>query len=293
MVTNDLKLRILDGIKERRCNYASNAKMATFLGISAAQYSRVMKGELDSVLGDGNWISIARKLEIVLSESMKWDAVETQVFQYINVQLTVMQKMSVSGILCDLAGIGKTFAARYYVKGHKNAVYIDCSQCKSKQRLIRAISKGFGVPNVGKYEDVKDNLKYWIGGLPTPLVVLDEAGDLDYPAFLELKELFNATENLCSWYLMGAEGLRDKINRMLVSKKIGYSEMVSRLIDNNKKIVPDGTEASMIFLRTQVAAVAAANGVANTDKFAKESNGSLRWAYKEIKKMKYFSRDTN
>ncbi len=42
----------------------------------------------------------------------------------------------------------------------------------------------------------------------TPLVVLDEAGDLQYEAFLELKALWNATEMCCGWYMMGADGLR-------------------------------------------------------------------------------------
>ena len=36
---------------------------------------------------------------------------------------TVSQQSSLSGILCDMPNIGKTFTARYYVQSHKNAVY--------------------------------------------------------------------------------------------------------------------------------------------------------------------------
>ena len=41
--------------------------------------------------------------------------------------------------LCDMPNIGKTFTAKAYVKGHRNAVYVDCSQVKTKLKLVRHI----------------------------------------------------------------------------------------------------------------------------------------------------------
>ena len=47
--------------------------------------------------------------------------------------------------------------------------------------------------------------------------------------FLELKALWNATERCCAWYMMGADGLKEKINRAIEGKKVGYTEMLSPL----------------------------------------------------------------
>ena len=68
--------------------------------------------------------------------------------------------------------------------------------------------KTIGVDHNGKYGEVKANIKYYLKLLPSPIVIIDEAGDLDSKAFLELKEFWNATENACGWYMIGADGLR-------------------------------------------------------------------------------------
>jgi len=225
-------------------------------------------------------------LELELMDTMKWSVVETEVYRFINAQLNAMQTLSVSGILCDLAGIGKTFAAKSYVKQHTNAVYIDCSQCKTKQKLIRNISKEFGLGDTGRYADVYGNLIFYLRSLPNPLIVLDEAGDLEYSAFLELKALWNATENFCGWYMMGADGLRAKMERMIAGKKVGYAEIFRRYGENYKTIVPAGKQERDAFLNSQVAAIAQVNGITNIQEFVKKCEGSLTRAYIEIKKMR-------
>lgn len=45
-----------------------------------------------------------------------------------------------------------------YVKQHKHAVYVDCSQVKTKLKLIRYIAKEFGVTSNGRYSDVYEDL---------------------------------------------------------------------------------------------------------------------------------------
>ena len=66
----------------------------------------------------------------------------------------------------------------------------------------------------------RDALLAYLRTIDTPLVILDEAGDLQYEAFLELKALWNATERCCAWYMMGADGLKEKINRAIEGKKV-------------------------------------------------------------------------
>ena len=287
MVTTQMKKQILEAITKRRPNYASDAKMAITLGISAAQLSQIKKGKLERVLSDANWISIARKLDVQMGTSTEWKTAKTPVFSYITSQLKWCQDNAQSGLLCDKADIGKTFASRCYVKENKNAVYIDCSQVKQKQKLIRQIAKEFGINHTGKYSDVYEDLVYYLRTIEKPIIVLDEAGDLDYSAFLELKAMWNATERTCGWYMMGADGLKKKIESNLGRKKVGYAELFSRFGNRFQKVTPDGKEAWEEFAKAQVASIAKANyDAADVRKIFHATAGSLRRIPIELNKLK-------
>lgn len=287
-VTNDIKQRILEAITVNRENYPSDNKHAAALGISASVYNVLKKGKIDKQVSDTNWICLARRLNVSLNNEIQWQAAETPTFVYITEQLAMCQESSVSAVLCDMANIGKTFTARIYVKMHKNAIYVDCSQVKSKQRLIRYIAKEFGVNSNGRYCDVYDDLCFYLKTLERPLIILDEGGDLQYEAFLELKALWNATERCCAWYMMGADGLKEKMNRSIECKKVGYTEMFSRYGDKYSKVTPDDGKEREAFLKTQAAMVAKLNAPEGTEvmKVVNRTGGSLRRVYTEIEKLR-------
>ena len=288
MITTEIKNKIMAAIIAARRNYPSDAKHAASLGITTSVYSAVKNGQTDRVLSDSNWISIARKLGVSLRGEIEWKAANTPAFQYITAQLELCQESSLSGILCDLPNIGKTFTARCYVQNHRNAVYIDCSQVKTKLKLIRKIAAEFGVDAKGRYSDVYDDLVYYLRSIDTPLIILDEAGDLQYEAFLELKALWNATERCCGWYMMGADGLKEKINRSIECRKVGYTEMLSRFGDRYSKTVPDEANDRKAFLHEQARIVAKVNAPEGADiaLIVRKSNGGLRRVYTEIEKLK-------
>lgn len=288
MITTEIKQRIIDEIKRRRPNYGSDAKMAVALGISSAQFSRILKGELENVVSNANWVSLARKLEVQIGSQAEWVTAKTPVFNYIYGQLEACQANSLSGLLCDIADVGKTYTARCYVKEHKNAVYVDCSQVKSKQKLVRQMAKEFGINHIGRYHEVYEDLIYYLRSIPNPLIILDEAGDLDYAAFLELKALWNATEHSCGWYMMGADGLRRKIESNLSRRKVGYTEIFSRYGSRYQKITPEGKAELDKFNMMQVALIAQANGAKQSEiqRIYAKTNGSLRRIFTEIQKTK-------
>jgi len=191
-------------------------------------------------------------------------------------------------MLCDLPNIGKTYTARWYVSEHRNAVYIDCSQVKTKRALVKKIAKEFGVDVNGKYQDAYEDLVYYLRSMERPLVILDEAGDLQYEAFLELKALWNATEMCCGWYMMGADGLRAKIARSMDAQKVGYAEMFSRYGGKYSKVTPDDSKEREAFLLEQARVVATVNAPEGTDigSLVRRSGGGLRRVYTEIEKLK-------
>lgn len=287
-VTNDIKQSILAAITANRENYPSDNKHAAALGISASVYNVLKKGKIDKQVSDTNWICLARRLNVSLNNEIQWQAAETPTFVYITEQLAMCQESSVSAVLCDMANIGKTFTARIYVKMHKNAIYVDCSQVKSKQRLIRYIAKEFGVNSNGRYCDVYDDLCFYLKTLERPLIILDEGGDLQYEAFLELKALWNATERCCAWYMMGADGLKEKMNRSIECKKVGYTEMFSRYGDKYSKVTPDDGKEREAFLKAQATMVAKLNAPDGMEvvKVVNRTGGSLRRVYTEIEKIR-------
>lgn len=287
-----MKKKVLAAMAAARENFAgSDAKFAVSLGINSAQYSRIKNGETERVLSDQNWISLARHLGVNLNDAPEWKTAATPVFQFITAQLEMCQKNSMSAMLCDLSDIGKTYTAQHYAKTHRNAVYVDCSQVKSKTRLIRTIAKSFGVGSTGRFTDVYEDLVYYLKTLPDPLVILDEAGDLYYEAFLEIKAMWNATDGVCGWYMMGADGLKAKIQRAIENKKVGYTELFSRFGKRYGTVIP--IEASERLQVTQATAmmIIKANCKEGTDTGAvlrrtlgDDGMPSLRRIYKELMK---------
>ena len=287
-ITNEVKRRIAGAIASDRENYPSDNRHATALGIAASVYNAIKKGNYERQVSDANWVGIARRLGVQLRAEMPWTAAKTPTYVFISKQLEACQAGGLSAILCDMPNIGKTFTARAYVKQHKNAVYVDCSQVKTKQKLIRHIAREFGVGSNGSYWDVYEDLVAYLRTIDTPLVVLDEAGDLQYEAFLELKALWNATERCCAWYMMGADGLKEKINRAIEGKKVGYTEMLSRYGDTYSRVTPDDVQEREKFLRAQATIVARVNAPEGADvaQIVRKTRGALRRVYTEIEKLK-------
>jgi hypothetical protein len=105
---------------------------------------------------------------------------------------------------------------------------------------------------------------------------------------LELKALWNATERACAWYMMGADGLKEKINRSMKCNKVGYAEMFSRYGDRFCKVTPNDAKERETFLKDQAAMVAALNAPKGADvgKMIRGSGGSLRRVFVEIEKLR-------
>lgn len=252
------KNKVREAILKDRENYGGNdVEYAKKLGIDKAIYNRMKKGKTEKLISDTKWLIIANDLGVKLRED-NWKIARTQIYSEIEDNLAVCKETGMSMILVDDCGIGKTFCAKHIVRQMKNAFYVDCSQAKTKQQFIRLLAKTIGVDNTGRYTDVKTAIKTYLIYLEKPLIVLDEAGDLDYNAFLELKELWNAAPRQCGWYMIGADGLRAKIDRGISCKKVGYAEIFDRY-SNFVKLVPTGTDDKEQFYRKLIGDVAYVN----------------------------------
>jgi DNA transposition AAA+ family ATPase len=287
-LTQDYKLRIVAAIKDSSFKFKTAKAQSVSIGINPAQYSRILNGEIDGIVSDDKWNEIASKYNVPInSDLFVWQTAPTAVYDYINKQLEGCQDMSISGIFCDIADIGKSYTAKDYVSRHRNAIYIDCSRYKNRTSLLRAMAKELGIDHDAPIRVLQTDLIQYMRACTKPLVILDEFGDLKYEAFLEVKALWNATEYRCGWYMMGADGLQVKLDRQLALKKIGFAEIFSRLGSRYQSVMPSNEADRKKFLMFEISKILKANqSMYSPIQMYAKSLGSLRRVYIEIVKEK-------
>lgn len=258
-LTTEFKKEILTELMNARQNFdGSDAAFARQYGMSASIFSRIKAGETDKVLAEAQWLQTGRILGVTLNKR-KWNIARTDVFEKIESEVMFCKQHAKARMFVDACGIGKTFTARYLSKTIKNCFYIDASQARTKMEFIRLLARTIGVPDSGYYVTVLENVKYYLHVIPQPVIIIDEAGDLDYGAFLELKGLWNATENVCGWYLMGAEGFKAKVERGINRQRVGFREVFSRFSENYSSIVPLDKQEQASFYRKLITDVLSVN----------------------------------
>lgn len=258
-ISTELKRKALEALMAKRRNFdGPDAAFAKSWGINKSCFSQLKQGKTHNIISDSTWLNIIRELEVG-ENCKKWETARTDVFNTIEEDVLFCQENSKSRIFVDECEIGKTHAVKYLSRTLKNCFYVDASQAKTRTLFVRKLAKTIGVDHLASYSDVKENIKYYLKLLPFPIVIIDEAGDLEYQAFLELKEFWNATDGACGWYMVGADGLRDKIERGIRNKKVGFRELFSRFSNRYSSAVPSGTQRRIAFYRKLIADVLEVN----------------------------------
>jgi len=257
---------IINALIEFRKNYTgSQADFCKAMGINASAYSQLKAGirdnkPLEKIISDAVLVSIGRKLNVQVRGEVPWNIVRTETYEYVTAALEYCQAKSIGRIFCDIADGGKTTAAKQYMLTHQNVFYIDCGQCKEKSEFVRALGKVVGVNVQGSCKDIRRDTIFMLQAMERPLVILDEWGDLGYTAFLEIKAYWNALEDACGWYMMGADGLKDKIERGIRKHVVGFTEMYRRLGGECMNLTSKFDAVNLIaFKKRQVVSVAEHN----------------------------------
>lgn len=188
-----------------------------------------------------------------------WKLAKTTVFQAITSDVEMCKAHSKAMIFVDEPEIGKTVTARHLAGTMNNCFYLDCSQAKTRTLFVRAMAKAVGITKRGTLWELKEAVKERLNTLTKPVVILDEAGDLEHNTLLELKEYWNATEGRCGWYLMGADGLRSKFETGIKYERVGYRELFSRFSGRYLSLVPKSKADRVAFYRELISDVLRVN----------------------------------
>lgn len=294
-ITKEYIDKVMRAMEEQRSYYRTDSEHATALGITSTDYSKINRNGAQAFSAK-KWMRIGQELGVKQGGEFKLVTVKSDTFSYIWTQLEMCQERAMSAVLCDIPDIGKSHTAKEYARTHAACAYIDCALSKSRMELMRVICSKFGIPSAGRFQMMLSRLVNHLKSTPNPLIILDEAGDLKHEAFLELKAIWNATEGYCGWYMMGADGLEDKINRSIENRKVGYAEIFSRFGGKYQRVAPDGGSERSEFLKRQAAQLADANGAKDVAMTVIKSRSSLRAVKQMLKKeheMKFPKIDDN
>lgn len=257
----EFKDKVVKALQEDRKLFdGTNAQYARSKGLSPSIFSKIYNGQTERIMIPIKWIMLGEDLGITI-ENRKWTTARTDVFNTIEEDISFCKNFSKAKMCVDDCGIGKTYTAKYLSRTMKNCFYVDGSQAKGRRDFIREVARAVGAESRGiTYTEILRNLKYHLITLTKPIIIIDEAGDLEYRAFMVIKELWNATENQVGWYLMGADGLRAKIDRGINSQKVGYAEIFSRFSEKYTSIVPRDKLARNAFYHKLITDTLKVNG---------------------------------
>ncbi len=235
-----------------------HAAFLKLYGLSHKACIRIRCNKIEGTLTDPEWIRLSRKLKIDVHER-KWNLARTDVFTMIEEDILFCKEHSKAKICVDECGIGKTFTAKYLSKTLKNCFYVDASQGKTIVLFTKILSEAIGLNSLGKHNEIKEDIKWYLKMIEKPIVIIDEAGDLGQVTMQEIKEFWNATEGYCGWYLMGADGLKYIIDKGIKLKKPGFKEIFSRFSERYTTTVPIGKEDKMRFYKKLICDVLSVN----------------------------------
>lgn len=256
--------------------FPSRAKYATSIGITSSDFTNIQKQNWrknDQLLSVQKWLRIAHRVGFEFTARAKWVTAPTATYRTISRQLQLCQAEGISAIFCDEAGLGKTHIAKEYCAKNQNAFYVNGGSAPRKVAFVRALAQAIGLsPDKSTIEELLEDIITYLKALQNPIIVIDEAGDLNNATYLLLKRLYNELEFVCGLYLLGARGLRKRIDSAIRNRTNGFEEVFSRFGSRYSNVIPvdsNGkalTKERLDYLREEATMVAHANGFTDAEK---------------------------
>lgn len=278
--------------------FKSHEKYArSVAGITKTDMSNIANGRYltnPQLISKSKWARIARAINFNLDDTLRIATAQTAVYKNTLGLLSLCRELRSTVIMVDEPGIGKTHTCREFAQKNKGEVfYINCSDWPNKTRLVEELARVLGLDQELKTEDTYQNCVRYINYfLENPMIILDEAGDLDHTGLIMIKRLYNATENHLAVFMVGSDGLQNKFERGKKLRKNGYTELISRMGGTYKRTSPrrsEGSSAFVQFMMEQSKNLCQANGIDFTDEIADlvYETPDLRNVVRQIRKLRY------
>lgn len=238
-ITNRIKDKVTDclffELKNRGVSQAEFARIIALRhGIkfdkSVLSQIKCDKDRNYAVIKDASWLTLARHYRCM--DDNAWETVDTKAFITVQTHLGKCQEYGVWQVLCDRAGIGKSYAAVEYAREHQNVIYVDCSEYPGKSDFVRFIAGQFGLSRTGGIDRLWRDVTNELLLLYKPLLILDEFGDCAEGVITLMKGLYNkanlGSQMALGCYFIGADNLQKRLEEGRRISKRSYAEFWSR-----------------------------------------------------------------
>jgi hypothetical protein len=237
-ITNQIKERVANALVTEQSNLGKGSNeyaafISKMLGITfdKSAYSQIKKPAGYRAIKDITWLKLAKHFNCL--STSEWQTAKTNTYIAVQTALDLCKNEGLWQVLCDIAGIGKSHAAFEYAQQHKaTVIYVDCSDCMTKNEFIVELARQFGLERTSTYNrlwrDVTDELLL----LEKPLLILDEFGDVAEGVITLLKGLYNKADMgdrmALGAYFIGADNLKKRLCDGRKGNRQSYAEFWSR-----------------------------------------------------------------
>lgn len=223
-------------------------------GVNSATVSQIANGKLE--IKDHWFTLVAEFIGYHNGNSLEWPHVNTPQFKSIVTHLDDARRTGQNRTIIGETGCGKTYAINKYVRANpSNTFRITVSALHNLMAIINDIIDQVGLDNIGlrptKVRNVARRFKYYRNEGMQPLLIIDEAENLNTVAFGMLKSLYDQMEGVCPIVLVGTGQLTRRIERMVTLNKVGMPQFQRRfkagtrklpVVDKNFREFLDGVE---------------------------------------------------
>jgi len=298
ILNNAVKQKITDALKadfeSKKATYKSQAKYGTSIGIHSSTITNVLKENWkigQQLLSNDKWIEVAHAINYNLLSEQKWYTAKTKTVVEIWEKIDFARAHYESIVICDKYGIGKTEAIESYNVEHDFTYLIDDTrEIGTKSLFIKELAR---VTGAGMHGTMIEKAQRAVSIIKSqavhkPVLIIDEAGDMNNTTIEWLKKLINQTKGCMALVLVGSDGLRSKIERGEKRGANGFGELFSRLGERYLEYLPKEPNAATKYMKRQTVLVCRANGVTEKSVIAKiiEIGGDMRRVKREILKHK-------
>lgn len=241
-ITNEIKDKVVNHLfaelSKRKMSQAEFSRMLVLRhGIkfdrSALSQIKNRDNRNYSVIKDSSWLALARYYRVL--EDHSWETVPTKAYISVQAHLEKCQEFGTWQVLCDRAGIGKSYAAKEYEQTHINVFYVDCSDYPGKSDFVKYIAGLFGLEKTGGIDKLWRDVTNELLLLDKPLLILDEFGDCAEAVITLMKGLYNKSnmgdQMTLGCYFIGADNLKKRLEDGRRTSKRSYAEFWSRFND--------------------------------------------------------------
>lgn len=248
-------MEITKEIKDKVCDYLflelhrrklSQAEFARIISLrhsikfdkSVLSQIKFEKDRNYSVIKDSSWLILARHYRCLDDKS--WETVKTKAYITIQAHLEKCQEYGIWQVLCDRAGIGKSYAAREFERNNNNVMYVDCSEYSTKSDFVKYLAGQFGLSKNGSIDRLWREVTNELLLMYKPLLILDEFGDCADAVISLMKGLYNkanmGNQMELGCYFIGADNLQKRLIEGRRTSKRSYAEFWSRFNDRITKL---------------------------------------------------------